>query len=79
MPLIVETIVTTKNATGEVHIAPLGLIAEGDDWILAPFRPSRTLDNLRECRSRSRATPTTCAFSRAASPAADWPTRSADR
>jgi uncharacterized protein len=48
MPLIVETIVTTKNAKGEVHIAPLGLIAEGANWVLAPFRPSRTLDNLRE-------------------------------
>jgi hypothetical protein len=48
MPLIVETIVTTKNAKGEVHIAPLGLIAEGANWVLAPFRPSCTLDNLRE-------------------------------
>jgi uncharacterized protein len=48
MPLIVETIVTTKNAKGEVHIAPLGLIAEGANWVMAPFRPSRTLDNLRE-------------------------------
>jgi uncharacterized protein len=48
MPLIVETIVTTKNAKGEVYIAPLGLIAEGANWALAPFRPSRTLDNLRE-------------------------------
>ncbi len=48
MPLIVETIVTTKNAKGEVHIAPLGLIAEGANWVLAPFRPSRTLDNLHE-------------------------------
>ncbi|MGZ5824209.1 MAG: DUF447 domain-containing protein [Hyphomicrobium sp.] len=48
MPHIVETIVTTKNAKGEVHIAPLGLIAEGVNWVLAPFRPSRTLDNLRE-------------------------------
>ena len=48
MPLIVETIVTTTNAAGEPHIAPLGLIAEADRWIVAPFRPSRTLDNLRE-------------------------------
>lgn len=48
MPRIVETIVTTTNAKGEAHIAPLGLIAEGDNWILAPFHPSRTLDNLRE-------------------------------
>lgn len=48
MPHIVETIVTTKNAKGEVHIAPLGLITEGANWVLAPFRPSRTLDNLRD-------------------------------
>lgn len=46
MPFIVETIVTTANAAGEVHIAPLGLIADGRHWIIAPFKPSRTLDNL---------------------------------
>jgi len=48
MPRIVETIVTTRSAKGEVHIAPLGLIADGERWIIAPFRPSRTLDNLVE-------------------------------
>ena len=47
MPRIVETIVTTSNAAGEVHIAPLGLIEDGDHWVIAPFKPSRTLDNLR--------------------------------
>lgn len=46
MPRIVETIVTTANAAGEVHIAPLGLIEEEGGWIIAPFKPSRTLDNL---------------------------------
>ena len=46
MPKITETIVTTMNASGEVHIAPLGLIADGPHWIIAPFKPSRTLDNL---------------------------------
>jgi uncharacterized protein len=48
MPLIREAIITTVNAVGEPHIAPLGLIAEGEGWILAPFHPSTTLDNLRE-------------------------------
>lgn len=48
MPLIVETIVTTQSQSGEVHIAPLGLIGAGSSWIVAPFKPSRTLDNLRE-------------------------------
>ena len=47
MPMIRETIVTTVSAAGAVHIAPLGLTADGEDWIIAPFRPSTTLDNLR--------------------------------
>jgi hypothetical protein len=46
MPRIVETIVTTSNGKGDVHIVPLGLIADGRQWIVAPFRPSKTLDNL---------------------------------
>jgi len=47
MPLIREAIVTTVGALGEPHIAPLGLIAEGAHWTLAPFHPSTTLENLR--------------------------------
>lgn len=46
MPLIRETIVVTFNAEGRPHIAPLGLISEGPHWVIAPFRPSTTLDNL---------------------------------
>jgi hypothetical protein len=48
MPMIRETIVTTAGPAGLVHMAPLGLIADGDGWIIAPFRPSTTLDNLRD-------------------------------
>jgi hypothetical protein len=44
--MIRETIVTTADAAGQVHMAPLGLTADGDGWIIAPFRPSKTLDNL---------------------------------
>jgi len=47
MPLIRECIVTTADAAGRPHIAPLGIIADGDGWIIAPFHPSTTLDNLR--------------------------------
>lgn len=47
MPMIRETIVSTIDGAGRVHLAPLGIIAEGDGWIIAPFRPSTTLDNLR--------------------------------
>jgi hypothetical protein len=48
MPMIRETIVSTVSAAGQVHLAPLGIIADGDGWILAPFYPSTTLSNLRE-------------------------------
>jgi hypothetical protein len=47
MPMIRETIVTTVSARGLVQIAPLGIIADGEGWIIAPFRPSTTLENLR--------------------------------
>jgi len=46
MPYIRESILTTVDGDGEVHIAPLGIIQDGEDWIIAPFRPSKTLDNL---------------------------------
>src|SRR5882757_512028 len=45
--MIRETILTTTNAEGRLHITPIGIIADGDGWIIAPFRPSTTLDNLR--------------------------------
>ena len=47
MPLIRECVVTTLNAAGDPHLAPLGLIEEGAHWIVAPFRPSTTLANLQ--------------------------------
>ncbi len=46
MPYIRETILTTISGAGEVHIAPLGIIEAGEHWIVAPFRPSTTLQNL---------------------------------
>lgn len=45
--MIRETVVTTARPDGGAHIAPLGLIADGEGWIIAPFHPSGTLDNLR--------------------------------
>ncbi|HUU66223.1 MAG TPA: DUF447 domain-containing protein [Methyloceanibacter sp.] len=47
MPMIRECIVTTLNPDGSAYIAPLGLIEDGEGWVIAPFRPSTTLDNLR--------------------------------
>lgn len=80
MPHIVETIVTTKNAKGEVHIAPLGLIAEGANWVLAPFRPSRTLDNLREVPfAVASHTDDVRVFAGSLTGRKDWATRSAEK
>jgi hypothetical protein len=39
-------IVTTVSPAGEVHIAPFGLTEQDEFWIIAPFRPSKSLDNL---------------------------------
>jgi uncharacterized protein len=47
MPMIRETMLTTISGEGRLHIAPMGIIADGEGWIVAPFRPSATLDNLR--------------------------------
>jgi len=46
LALIREVIVTTIDPLGKPHLAPLGLIEGGRGWIIAPFRPSTTLDNL---------------------------------
>jgi hypothetical protein len=46
IPPIVESIVTTMAPDGAVHIAPLGVIWREGHPVLAPFRPSTTLDNL---------------------------------
>jgi uncharacterized protein len=79
MPMIRETIVTTANSAGRVHIAPIGITQDGEEWIIAPFRPSTTLDNLR-------AVPFAVAnfsddvriFAGCLTGRADWPTQAAD-
>lgn len=48
--VIAETIVTTLDASGEQHLAPMGVRTEDGLHEIAPFRPSRTLDNLLRSR-----------------------------
>ena len=45
--MIRETIVTTVSADGRVHVAPFGLTGVECGWVIAPFKPSTSLDNLR--------------------------------
>ena len=80
MVRIVETIVTTRNADGETHIAPLGLIADGERWIIAPFRPSRTLDNLRAVpHAVASHTDDVRVFAGALTGRRDWPLKPAEQ
>jgi hypothetical protein len=90
MPMIRECIVTTLNEEGRVHIAPLGLIAttldgdglggegEAQGWIIAPFRPSTTLDNLRSNPfAVASFTDDVLVFAGCLTDNRDWPTRPA--
>ena len=47
MPLILETVVSTRDGDDGTHLAPLGLHRDGRRLLVKPFRPSRTLDNLQ--------------------------------
>ncbi len=80
MPMIRECIVTTLNGEGRVHIAPLGLIADGEGWIIAPFRPSATLDNLRSNPfAVANFTDDVLVFAGCLTGNKDWPVRAAAR
>jgi uncharacterized protein len=46
MTLIVETIITSMDATGNVHITPFGVREENGLVIISPFKPSTTLENI---------------------------------
>jgi hypothetical protein len=76
--MIRECIVTTQSRAGVVHIAPLGLIEEGEQLVIAPFRPSLTLDNLREnpC-AVANYTDDVLVFAGCLTGRRDWPTRPA--
>lgn len=76
--MIRETIVTTTNREGVVHIAPLGLIQDGARWIIAPFKPSSTLDNLRAVPyAVANYTDDVLVFAGCLTGLRDWPTRPA--
>lgn len=46
--MIREIILTTVSSSGDAHIAPMGVhVLEDGRYLVMPFRPSRTLDNLR--------------------------------
>jgi len=44
--MIQETLITTINAKGAPHIAPMGVLVEDEHYVILPFKPNLTLDNL---------------------------------
>ncbi len=44
--MIQETLVTTLNEAGQVHIAPMGIHVTANELIILPFKPSTTLTNV---------------------------------
>ena len=48
--MIRETIITTLNENNSVHIAPMGVKEIDGLIVIAPFKPSTTLENLKRSR-----------------------------
>lgn len=44
--MIQETIITTISESGIAHIAPMGVHVEGGQFVILPFKPSTTLNNV---------------------------------
>ncbi len=77
--MIRETIITTVDANGRVHIAPIGIIADGEGWVIAPFRPSTTLENLQAVPfAVANYTDDVRIFAGCLTGRTDWPTTPAD-
>jgi hypothetical protein len=77
--MIRETIVITEGRKG-IHIAPIGLIEEAGGLVIAPFRPSQTLDNLRENPfAVANYTDDVQVFAGCLTGLRDWPTRPATK
>jgi uncharacterized protein len=76
--LIYETIVSTCGADGRVHLAPMGLREIDGRFLLAPFRPSTTLENLKRQREAVvNLTDDVRVFAGCLTGRRDWPTRPA--
>lgn len=46
--MIREVIVTSWNTIGRTHIAPMGIHDHGHQFLVMPFKPSTTLENILE-------------------------------
>ncbi len=77
--MILETIVVTTHADGSAHLAPFGIREREGRILIAPYRPSATLDNLmRSGTAVACATDDVRVFAGALTGRRDWPLRPAD-
>lgn len=77
--MIYETVVTTLSEDGEPHLAPMGVRYEGEQVLMMPFRPSRTLDNvLSSGRAVLNLTTDVRVFAGCVTGRKDWPTVAID-
>lgn len=78
--MIYETIVITSDAQQNVHIAPFGVREKDGLVLIAPFKPSTTLDNLLQSRSATvNLTDDVRVFAGALTGRRNWPVRKADK
>jgi uncharacterized protein len=78
--MIRESIVTTRSLDGDAHIAPMGVHVVEDTLVIAPFRPSATLDNLlREPRACINYPDDVRVYAGCLTGRREWPVRAADR
>jgi len=76
--MIYETIITTTLPDGSPHIAPFGIRERDGQIVIAPFRPSTSLDNLlRSGRAVVNATDDVRVFAGCLTGRRDWPVRKA--
>jgi uncharacterized protein len=77
---IFETVVTTQDSDGRVHVAPMGVRYQGEHVVLMPFKPSTTLDNVLSTRCAVLNLITdTRVFAGCVTGRREWPTQRADR
>jgi hypothetical protein len=48
--MIYETVISTVNSDGDTHLAPMGVTKKDGLFVIAPFKPSQTLNNLDSTR-----------------------------
>lgn len=78
MPFIRESIITTLHEDGSAHIAPMGVHETEQGLMLAPFKPSATLNNLiREGTATINYPDDVRIFAGCLTGKRDWPTLSA--